>query len=302
MPKILRTSAAQRRPRQRNDKIYRMNEVNSEHDKITPTADLISYFRIFSDVPYTKEIAEMTNAEETARKILGDDFENSMFMAAMAESRYKRIDIHARKFQNFLEVAVGRSPRGLIFTEDPSVQYVATDLPDSLVQYRMVVQELMARHALKRPNLHFAPANALNLDELKAASNLLPDGPLTIISEGFMPYLSMEEKKIFLKNVREILSKRGGCFITSDIVVLNRNINRGPEIHGLIAKTSGRDMRDRNFDDEDHAERFVNECGFDYEIFSDKVDVTSAQQLHLGNDPVTQRVVNRPIWVLTPKK
>ena len=275
---------------------------NNKHDKISPTADLISYFRIFSDVPYTKEIAEITDAEKIAREILGDHFKDSLFLAVMSESRYKKIDIQARKYKNILEVAVGRSPRGLIFTEDPTINYVATDLPESLKNHEAIIKELMTRHTLKRPNLHFASVNALNYDEFKKASNILPDGPVAIISEGFMPYLPREEKKIFLKNVLEIISKRGGCLVTSDVNYFKKNGNGVSGILESIAKTSGRDMRDCGFENEDDARRFFLDAGFESEIFSDPVDISSMSKLSLQDNPKAQRVASFPVWVLKYKK
>jgi len=274
---------------------------NSKHDKITPTADLISYFRIFSDIPYTKEIAEMTNAKEIAEKMLGENFKDSMFLAPMSEARYKRIDIQAKKYKNILEVAVGRSPRDLIFTENPEVNYVATDLPDSLKNHEMIIKELIERHNLKRPNLHFASANALNGNELMSASSLLPEGPVAIISEGFIVYLPMDEKKIFLKNVLDILVRRGGCLITSDINFTKRN-NTVSGIMDSISSTTGRDIRDLNFENEEVAKKFLSEVGFDSEIIFDPVDVVSMKELKLENDPQTQRVMSFPVWVLTIKK
>jgi hypothetical protein len=274
-----------------------------KHDKITPTADLISYFRIFSDTPYTKEIAKMTNAKETAKRILGEHFKDSMYLAVMSEVRYKRIDIHAKEYKNILEVAVGRSPRDLIFTEDPKVNYVATDLPESLKQHQLVMQELINRHKLNRPNLHFVPANALNLEELEKASDILPKNePLAIISEGFMVYLSKEEKNIFLGNIRSLLSKRDGCLITSDVIYTKKSMARSRGILESIASSSGRDMRDFSFDDVEDAKNFFSAAGFDCDTFADNVDVVSVEELKLENNPDSQRFLSYPIWVLTPKK
>jgi len=271
-----------------------------KHDKITPTADLISYFRTFSDTPCTQEIAEMTNAEKTAKDILKEAFPESMFLAAMSESRYKRIDLRARKYRNILEVAVGRSPRDLIFTEDRNVQYVATDLPDSLLQHKVVIQELMRRHKLKRPNLHFMAANALCLKDLRAAADLLPQGELAIISEGFMVYLPKEEKIIFLKNVYELLKDRGGCLITSDVIFIRKDDGRSSALHEKISDRSGRDMRDNGFVDAEDAERFFRENRFSSETYLDKVDVVSIKNLHLEDNPGCRRVINYPVWVLKP--
>ncbi|MBI3632250.1 MAG: hypothetical protein HY225_02280 [Candidatus Vogelbacteria bacterium] len=272
-----------------------------KYDKITPTADLISYFRTFSDIPYTKEIAEITGAEEIARKILGEHFKDSMFLAPISEVRYKRIDIQAQKYKNILEVAVGRSPRDLIFTENPEISYVATDLSDSLNNHETIIKELMARHKLKRPNLYFASVNALESVDFNKASDLLPEGPVAIISEGFMVYLSKEEKQIFLKNVLEILIKRGGCLITSDINFTKRS-NIAAGIMDSISSTAGRDMRDLSFDNAEDAKNFLSEAGFDSEIVSDPIDVVSVKELKLENDPQTERVMSFPVWVLTPRK
>ena len=51
------------------------DDINQKsHDRITPTADLISYFRTFSDIPYCSEIAEITYAKKIAEEILKDSF------------------------------------------------------------------------------------------------------------------------------------------------------------------------------------------------------------------------------------
>ena len=44
------------------------------HEKIKPTADLMSYYRSFSDIPFADEIAEMIDAEKTAKSIFKDEF------------------------------------------------------------------------------------------------------------------------------------------------------------------------------------------------------------------------------------
>ena len=274
----------------------------STHHKITPTADLISYFRIFSDTPFTKEIAEMTNAKEIVKNMLKENFESSNYIAVMAEARYKKINLVAKKYKNILEVAVGRSPRDLIFTEDSKINYVATDLPDSLKNHELIMGELMKKHKLKRPNLHFAVANALNFKELDAAGKILPIGEIAIISEGMLVYFSKEEKKVFLENVHKILKKRGGVLVTSDIMVLNRNTNNNNKIQDNITKTSGRDMRDCNFDSEEEIQKFVQDCGFEFELFNPQVDLVSMKSLRLEENPAAQRMANMPIRILKVKE
>ena len=144
----------------------------------------------------------------------------------MSEARYKKINFCLADFKNILEVAVGRSPRDLIFTENQSINYVATDLPESLTTHKMIISKLIKRHKLKRSNLHFFIADALNYDELKKAETLLHTGKIAIISEGFLAYLSFEENKKFLENVYKLLEKNSGILETSDIIIMSEESNK----------------------------------------------------------------------------
>lgn len=279
-----------------------MVESKSYHYKITPTADLISYFRTFSDTPFTKEIAKITNAKKIAKDMLKDNFEGSSFLAVMSEARYKKIDLYAKKFNNILEVAVGRSPRGLIFTENPGINYVATDLPDSLKNYKSIMEELMEKHKMKRPNLHFAAANALDYKELESAERLLPEGLVAIISEGMMIYFSKEEQKLFLENVHKILEKRGGVLITSDITIIPEHAKKsGNNLFNAVANSAGRDIREGDFKSIEDAKYFISECGFESEIFNPKIDLVSLKRLNLEGNERAQRLANNPVWILKIK-
>jgi hypothetical protein len=275
----------------------------SEHNKITPTADLISYFRVFSDTPYVKEIAEMTNAEKTARNILKEHFDTSSFLAVMSEARYKKIDLYAKEFTNILEVAIGRSPRDLILTENPKLAYVATDLQDSIKNHEKIISEIIEKHDLNRSNLHFAAVNALNLEELKSAEEILPKGELLIISEGMMVYFSLDEKRKFLENVHKILEKRGGALITSDFISISsqgkESFKKGFE---GITKATSRDMRSSNFGSLEEINKFIDECDFDSYNFNPSINLVSIKRLNLENNPQAQRVANLPVLVLKVKK
>jgi O-methyltransferase involved in polyketide biosynthesis len=276
--------------------------MDDTHHKITPTADLISYFRIFSDIPFAKEIADMTKAKAIAKEILKENFDNSSFLAVMAESRFKKINFCAKGFTNILEVAVGRSPRDLIFTEDPKISYIATDLPDSLKNHELIIKELIEKNKLQRKNLHFAAVNALNFEELEYSEKLLPKGEIAIISEGMIVYFTKDEKKRFLDNVHKILEKRGGALITSDIVIISeqgrKSFNSG--FKG-IANTTGRDMRDLDFNSLEEAKEFISKCGFNVELFNPSIELVSMKKLNLKNNVQAQRVASLPVWVLKVK-
>jgi hypothetical protein len=268
---------------------------------ITPTADLMSFYRSFSDIPFTAEISHALNAEGLAKATFGDSFKDSLFLAAMAEARYKRIDIHVRDYTNILEVAVGRSPRALILTARPQITYVATDLPGAIEQYQALVVDLAHGHGLTRDNIKFAAVNALGADELQRAVRLLPEaGPVAVISEGFMVYLNRSEKLTFLNNVRRILDERGGVLITSDVMVGTRSLNK-PNPLGLLARMVNRDMSDVGFRDDDEASGFFEGAGFSARAFFEPVEVKSITTLHLENDPNSQIAMKLPVWVLASR-
>jgi hypothetical protein len=268
------------------------------HDKIIPTADLISYFRIFSDTPYVKEIAEMTSAESLVRQMLGGQFDNSNYLAVMSEARFKKINLCVQKYKNIIELAVGRSPRDLILTEDKTITYVATDLPDSLTQHKVIIEKIMGRHGLSRPNLHFFPTNALNLEDLKEAIKFIPSDPIAIISEGMLMYFSMEEKKKFFDNLQVIFSERKGVFITSDLIVTNWQKTSSAPMLSKLADTTGRDMRSRNFSSEEEIKIFLENAGLKHEDFNPEIEITSIKELRLENDVRSQRMAHLPIRII----
>jgi hypothetical protein len=70
-----------------------MNSLsNSDFDKISPTALLTAYARQFSDIPYTKEIAELTNAAATVAQFVSEGEEQPVIVGALIEARYKSIE------------------------------------------------------------------------------------------------------------------------------------------------------------------------------------------------------------------
>jgi O-methyltransferase involved in polyketide biosynthesis len=66
-------------------------------------------------------------------------------------------------------------------------------------------------------NLYFSPASALDFKALLEALKFADlKNPLAVYCEGFLDYLSLEEKTQAVYNIKKILSKYGGVFITPD--------------------------------------------------------------------------------------
>jgi hypothetical protein len=85
------------------------------------------------------------------------------------------------------------------------------------------------------------------------------------------------------------------------MMAVNRQSQRVPWIHDALAKTTGRDIRDSNFNDMDEVKQFLEELGFNLQLFNPIIDLVSIKKLKLENDPISQRLANLPICVLTTK-
>lgn len=65
---------------------------NNEFAKISPTALLVAYIRQFSNIPYTEEIAALSDAEATVDLFIEPGQQQPVIMAAMIEARYRLIE------------------------------------------------------------------------------------------------------------------------------------------------------------------------------------------------------------------
>lgn len=263
----------------------------SDFNKISPTALLVAYARQFSDIPYAKEIAELTNAEATVNQFVSQREEQPVGVAALIEARYKVIEQVRRRFNatQILELASGLLPRGTILSQDPAIAFIESDLPEMIRQKQQLVQQLIG----KRSNLHFLEIDATNnLNSQLLSDYFQPDKPVTILCEGLLMYLTFAEKQRVFANVRNVLQTYGGVWITFDLTTKLRAEKRAKHnsafqvVRQKIANSTGRSFSENEFDDLEHVKQFVQEQGFQAEQFSvlevfDQLKSTSV----LGIDP-----------------
>lgn len=280
-----------------------------DFDKISPTALLTAYARQFSDIPYTNEIAQLTNAKMTVNQFLGQEQENSIVLglAALIEGRYKAIEQVRERFQGtqILELASGFLPRGMILSKTSEIPFIESDLPAMIQNKQRLVQQLIG----DRPNLHFLAINAINdLNPLILKDYFQPNQPVTILCEGLLMYLSFVEKQKIFANVREILQTFGGVWITSDLTTslgaerMGRNTPAFEPVNQKISSSTGRSFAENEFTDLEHARQFARDQGFQVKEFNmleviDQLKSVSA----LGIDParVEAMLSALPIFVFT---
>lgn len=87
--------------------------LDTDYEEISPTAIITSYPRIFTDIPYEKEIYNWLESHCNEKVTL-----NKM-LAPEIEARYKLTNKLLDKYniKQVLELAVGYSSRGLIYSK-----------------------------------------------------------------------------------------------------------------------------------------------------------------------------------------
>jgi O-methyltransferase involved in polyketide biosynthesis len=279
-----------------------------EFEKISPTAKLVAYSRTFTDIPFAKEIAIKSNAKQAFEEQTGDIRGSPIW-----EARYKVTDkiIKEHGITQVLEIAAGLSPRGLSMTRNSDVIYVATDLPQILQEEKEIAQSILAQSNESRPNLHFQAVNALDMESLsKAVTFFKKDKSLAIITEGLLPYFTMEEKQTLAKNIHKIFSEYSGYWITNEVYSKDalKKISQSDDIAKKRMKQDQYNILSGNnvFADDIEIKRFFEEEGFKIERYSHaKIfeDLTSVKNLRLSDEEIIKikQILNiKDTLVLTP--
>ncbi len=238
----------------------------TEFDKISPTALLVAFLRQYTDIPYTKELSELVNAQSVVQELLGQG--QVANLAILIESRYRAINQLAaiHNSQQIIEIASGLLPRGMIATTDSDLVFIESDLPLMISQKANLVNSLIG----ERPNLKFFPV------DITSTTNQLTDckqylslnKPITFLCEGLLMYLSHPQKQQVCKNVRELLQIYGGTLITSDFVTvaaLNRRKQISSElgqISQMVSRLSDRPIGETYFQDSAQIDDFIAAQGF----------------------------------------
>jgi hypothetical protein len=242
-----------------------MNEAK-DYTSISPSAKSLLLMKSYTNIPYAKEVAALMQGPE----IFGLDFDNKDFYFWIRvmhfESRYWSIDQLLQEInpENILELSSGYSFRGLNKCSKEAVHYIDTDLPEVIATKQEMMQQLGLGQALKG-KLDLLPLNVLNRAAFNEIAQSFTNGPITIVNEGLLMYLNMNEKKQLCNTIHRLLKKHGGYWITADIYT-----KLPPEIRDAVPKSSSEAafheqhrIEDNKFDSYDAARAFFNEQGFE---------------------------------------
>jgi O-methyltransferase involved in polyketide biosynthesis len=232
----------------------------------------------YTDIPFAKEILfYLKNHAETPPV----DPQRLASRASFFEARFKAVSLilAEQRIGQIMELASGYSPRSL----DPALRratFVEVDLPKMIARKKQIVTALLGAIP---SHPHFCGASVLNADELAQGLTHFRPEPVAVTSEGLLRYLTFDEKAQLAANVKRILQRFGGVWITPDIHLKEwspARTGRGGE--GSFTAQLGRDINVNYFDDLAHARSFFEGCGF-------QVDERPLLE------PVRERVVSLPL-------
>lgn len=282
-----------------------------EMDKVGFTADGIAARRTFMDIPRAQDIYEVliekvsdTEEETVLREALEP---KHLRLVPFFEARYRLLDrlIERSGIKNILEIAAGLAPRGLNWTDDPKINYVELDLPRKSEQKRDIVENLVAQSkAEPHANLHLVGGDALNPGDLnKAVTALEAAGPIVVVHEGLLRYLTFDKKRALAENIRRLLEQLGGCWITPDINVPDPG-PEDPHVKLYREKLQARlsmNIDANLFETIPSARTFFESLGFAVEEFSFKEildEMVSPKRLQISNNELDQLIGWRVAFVM----
>ena len=142
---------------------------------------------------------------------------NSVFL----EIRYRTVGAIAGNSgcSTIVDLPCGYTPRGLQMMRQGR-GYVGLDLPATIQDMDRVVMPLAKSE--NRTRIRYAAVDATNLESLESALEGV-QGPICITTEGLLMYFNDFETASLCDNIRRLLVKHGGCWITSDPEMMVQN-------------------------------------------------------------------------------
>lgn len=234
---------------------------DKEYEEISPTAIVTSYPRIFTDIPYEKDIYKLLT-EYIGKEI--EEVSLNKNLATEIEARYKLTNklLDKSNIKQVLEIASGYSSRGIIYSQK-GYNYIEMDLPKVVDTKKKIVHDLNINNL---DNLKIVGGNALRCSDFEKCDSFLNSGEVAIINEGLFRYLTFDEKAAVAKNIYKVLEKHGGIWITCDVTPKKfiQSQNKAlPNFNNTLTKTTNRNNMNDRFDDLNHIKSFFGNLGFD---------------------------------------
>jgi O-methyltransferase involved in polyketide biosynthesis len=284
-----------------------------DYSSISPSAQSLLWMKALTDIPFAKEAARLVFGEE-ALPAESDERITSHFLKRLLhfDARYRSIDtaLGMIGLTNILELSSGFSFRGLQRTLNEDVFYIDTDLPEVIAAKETLLKPLLRtlpEHLIGQ--LLLRPLNVMDEDAFLQLANRFPPGPLALVNEGLLVYLTEGEKRKLCATIRTLLERRGGYWTTADIYVRNREENNAlsmdmaPSISKFLVDHH---VEENKFESFSSAESFFGSCGLriahkavpDYSTLRSMELLRERSSRQPNTPPIVTRQRIRETWIL----
>ena len=112
----------------------------------------------------------------------------------------------------YVDLPCGYTPRAIQFSRK-GLRFVGLDLPAAIAEAEPAIMSLIEPE--RRSLVKFAGVDATNYESLETALDNV-EGELCITTEGLLMYFTDSETGVLCDNIRRLIQKHGGVWITAD--------------------------------------------------------------------------------------
>lgn len=292
-------------------------ETALEFESVSYTAPITLHWLAKAGVPEGVEFIGTLSAKNILDKVKVRDPERvEKANAVYQEMHYTALNEYIEKngYKNVIDLGCGVSPRGIMLARK-GINYVGIELPavaEAVEEYApMFLEDEELKH------FRVAAADFTDREAMLAAVKDL-DGPVCIVSELVLDFLSREKQDALFKNIHAILKEKGGCFITCDYTTGELFWDGTAAIYGekptrriaedtvkLYAEISETDFTGNVFETHEEAKAFVEAHGFNLQevpVLDDASKLYSVQSLTDKQIKKLQKFAkSKLLWVMTAK-
>ena len=295
-------------------------KVEAEEAEIQPvsyTAPITLHWLAKAGVPEAVEFIGNLNAGNIINQVSFKDPErvekaNSIYQ----ELHYSALNeyIKLNGYKTVIDLGCGVSPRGIVMARN-GINYIGIELEPVAKAMEEYTPYFLNDGQLKYVN--FAVADFTDRDAMIAAAKNI-QGPVCIVSELVMVFLSKTQQQALFDNIHEILKEHGGCFVTADYTTGEIFYDGTEKIYGekvtdrvaeetvkLYAEVSETDFTGTVFDTHKESMDFIKEHGFNIErvpLLADASKMYSVRNLNDKQIKKLQKFARKKLlWVMTVK-
>lgn len=192
-----------------------------DYTAISDSAIALMLLRAQTKIPYAYEAAtHFLSSGKVEASFDKKDF-GAWASVVHFEHRYATINqlVADSKMDNLLELSSGLTFRGHALLQQGLVRHcIDTDLPQVIQAKEKLANELGIALPEGR-KLQMLPLNVMDRAQFNHTVANFGDGPLLIVNEGLLVYLSRTEIEQLCQTIHDVLKVRGGYWITSDIYI-----------------------------------------------------------------------------------